>query len=118
MINSPDDSVRIYDDDSGWPTTPESQVSEHAYREAFLLSAREAAHWTSNEKDAIDRAWEERRLVCQQAEVLTPSAPYFGDPSLLGQQVVGRREHLVDASRTRIRVYCFEFVRQCWGGIA
>jgi hypothetical protein len=41
-------------------------------RDAFLLSAREAAHWTSIDQGAIDRAWEERRRVRSLAEVLLP----------------------------------------------
>lgn len=114
MNNLPDHLVRQYEDGPDWPTTDERQNAERAYRDAFLLSAREAAHWTSIDKDAINRAWEERRRARRLAEVLIPSATYFGDPRLPGQQVVYRRVHLVDASRTRGRVHGFEFVRQCW----
>ncbi|HMO94387.1 MAG TPA: AAA family ATPase [Pirellulaceae bacterium] len=114
LMNLPDDLVPFYDDGPDWPTTDERQQAERAYRDAFLLSAREAAHWTSIDKDAIDRAWEERRHVRQQAEVLIPSAIYFDEPHLESDQIVYRREHLIDASRTRGRVHGFEFVRQCW----
>lgn len=114
MTNLPDEFVRFYDDGPDWPNTDERQQAERAYRDAFLLSAREAAHWTSINKDAIDRAWEERRRVRQQAEVLFPSARLFDDPELDSDQVVYRRDHLIDASRTRGRVHGFEFVRQCW----
>lgn len=114
MPNIPDNLVPFYDDGPDWPQTPEQQAAERAYRDSFLLSAREAAHWKSIDKDAIDRAWEERRRVRALAEVLVPSSEYFGIADLDSQQIVYRREHLVNASRTRGRVHGFEFVRQCW----
>jgi len=56
MTNLPEDLVRFYEDGPTWPQTPEQQQAERAYRDAFLLSAREAAHWKSIDKGAIDRA--------------------------------------------------------------
>ena len=114
MTNLPEDLVRFYQDGPDWPQTPEQQDAERAYRDAFLLSAREAAHWTSIDQGAIDRAWEERRCTRLLAEVYVPSSQYFGIAGLNSQQVVYKREHLVEASRTRGRVHGFEFVRQCW----
>jgi putative DNA primase/helicase len=114
MPNLPEHLVRFYQDGPDWPQTPEQQDAERAYRDAFLLSAREAAHWKSIDKGAIDRAWEERRCARLLAEVHVPSSQYFGIAGLDSQQVVYKREHLVEASRTRGRVHGFEFVRQCW----
>jgi hypothetical protein len=68
----------------------------------------------SIDKGAIDRTWEERRRVRSLAEVLVPSSKYFGVAGLDSEQVAYKRQHLVDASRTRGRVHGFEFVRQCW----
>ena len=114
MLNLPEHLVRFYQDGPDWPQTPEQQDAERAYRDTFLLSAREAAHWKSIDKGAIDRAWEERRCARLLAEVHVPSSQYFGIAGLDSQQVVYKREHLVEASRTRGRVHGFEFVRQCW----
>ncbi|HAN99115.1 MAG TPA: hypothetical protein DCQ98_17535 [Planctomycetaceae bacterium] len=114
MWNGNDELVRLYDDGPDWPLTPERQAAERAYRDAFLLSARQAAHWKSIDQGAIDRAWEERRRVRARAEVLVPSSEVVGNPDLDGHHVFYRREHLVEASRTRGRVHGFEFVRQCW----
>lgn len=114
MTNLRNSLVRQYDDGPDWPTTDERQQAERAYRDAFLHSARQAAHWKSIDKEAIARAWEERRRVRRQAEVLISSADCYGNPNLTGQQVLYRRQHLVDASRTRGCVHGFEFVRQCW----
>ena len=55
-LNLPDDLVPFYDDGPDWPTTDEREQAERAYRDAFLQSAREAANWTSIDKDAIERA--------------------------------------------------------------
>ena len=114
MPNLPDSLVRFYDDGPDWPRTPERQDAERAYRDAFLQSVREAARWTTIDHAAINAAWEERRRARKQAEVRVPSAKYFGNTKLKSKQVAYKRDHLVEASRTRGRVHGFEFVRQCW----
>lgn len=118
MPNLPDSLVPFYDDGPDWPTTSERQEAERAYRDAFLHSTKDASSWTKIDYSAINSAWRQRVRVRKQAEVLVPSAEYFGAPELTSEQVAYKRDHLIAASRTRGRVHGFEFVRQCWEELA
>lgn len=114
MRHLPDSLVPWYDDGPDWPRTKERQLAEREYRDAFLNAVCEAAQWSEVDLEAIDRAWADRRRVRAQHEVIVPSAEYYGDDALHGEQVAYKREHVVAASRSRGRVHGFEFVRQCW----
>lgn len=113
MITTPAGHVRFYEDGPWFPKTPTQQAAEHAYREAFLRAAREAAHWTEIDEAAIERAWDERRRARARAEVLVPSSVVYNNPSLDSDQVLYVEGHEVEAGRTRGQVHGFEFVRQC-----
>lgn len=114
MTNLPDSLVTQYDDGPDWPRTPERQKAERVYRDAFLEAVREAACWATVDKKAIRHAWATRCRVRRKNEVLVPSAEYYGNDALDGQQVAYKREHVVPAARSRGRFHGFEFVRQCW----
>lgn len=113
------DSGRLYNDGPDLPTTPMLLAAERAYREAFLAGAREAARWDYPDTDELDTAWELRRRVRRQAEVVMSSAEYFDDPSfdeyeVPGQQVAYRPGHEVEASRARGRGQALEIATQFW----
>lgn len=112
-MNLPADHVRLYQDAVEWPDTPEKQVAERAYREAFLGAAREAARWQTFNEKAIDAAWAERKRARALAEVLIPSSVLFDRPGLDSEQIIYHAGHEAEAARTRGRVHGFEFVRQC-----
>ena len=113
MIHIPAGYTQFYEDGPWWPQTPTQQLAEHAYREAFLAAAREAAGWIKVDQAAIQRAWDERRQARERAEVLVPSSLVYEDPRLDSEQVLYVAGHEVAASATRGRVHGFEFVRQC-----
>ena len=83
---------------------PPQIEAEKAYREAFLDGARQAAVWDFPDVDAIERAWEERRAVRQQAEVFVEAT----------REVWYRPDHAITAARARGRVQALELARRDW----
>ena len=59
--NLPPNTVGFYNDGPDWPTTPVLMEAERAYRDAFLVAAREVAGWDTPDLTSIDEAWTARR---------------------------------------------------------
>ncbi|MFV0442165.1 MAG: AAA family ATPase [Planctomycetaceae bacterium] len=113
-INLPADTVQFYNDSGEPPKTPLLQQAEREYRDAYLAAAREVVTWDMPDPETIDEAWQERKRVRREAEILVPSSFMFGDPSMDSEQVVYRVGHEIEASRTRGRVQALELAKQYW----
>lgn len=114
---------RFYQDSCVWhdeQSAPEILASERAYRDAFLLAAREASQWPHLDTRAIDRAWQARRSARRAAEVRSPSADYFGITDRAERrryrsvQIAYRLGHRVDFSWRRGWHHGLELLRQGW----
>ncbi|MEQ8784808.1 MAG: AAA family ATPase [Pirellulaceae bacterium] len=114
MHHVPPNHVEFYNDTADWPQSQEQQAAERAYRDAFLVAAREAGQWERIDHVTLAKAWAERRQVRERAKILYPSAKMFGCPWMQSDQIIYREGHELEAARTRGRVHGFEFVRQCW----
>ena len=55
--------LRFYNDNFECATPPLLQAAERAYREAFVVAAREAARWDRFDEGALAARWAERRRV-------------------------------------------------------
>ncbi|MBM82292.1 MAG: hypothetical protein CMJ78_17130 [Planctomycetaceae bacterium] len=110
----PADTVQFYNDGPKRPLTGAQQVAESHYRQRFLAGAHEVIAWRTPDSNAINDAWGQRRRVRHAAEVHVPSSVLFGHPHLTGEQVVYRRGHEVEASRSRGRCQALEMARRQW----
>lgn len=110
----PADTVQFYNDGPDWPTTALLQEAERAYREAYAEGARDVAEWDMPDPEMIDEAWQERRRVRSDAELVVPSAVVFGEGPWRGEQIIYRADHEVAASRTRGRCHALELAKQLW----
>jgi hypothetical protein len=115
---------RFYDDGVWcrfWPAD-EAEVlqAERAFRDAFVETAHRVMAWRSVDKKAIAAAWQARQRAMRQAEVLIPSADYFGvtDPEkrrrLGGRQVAYQPGHRMEASWLRGIHHAMVYIEQCW----
>jgi hypothetical protein len=115
---------RFYDDGAWcrfWPAD-EAEVlqAERAFRDAFVETAHKILAWRSVDTKAIAAAWRARQRAMRRAEVLIPSADYFGviDPEkrrrLGGRQVAYQPGHRVEASRLRGIHHAMVYVEQGW----
>ena len=73
---------RFYNDTGDLPTTPLLAEAERAFRDAFLVGAREASEWDFPNVDAVEAAREAREEARCQAEVLVTSGEAFQRPFL------------------------------------
>ncbi len=110
----PPGTVQFYNDGPEAPRTPELQLAERHYRDAFLAGAREVVKWTLPNVFLIYRAWDERHSARSAAEVRVESSILYGHPHLESEQIVYRVGHEVAASRTRGRCQALEMANQLW----
>jgi putative DNA primase/helicase len=110
----PADTVRFYNDGPEAPQTPELQLAEWHYRQAFLAGAREVASWSVPNVFALAQIWDERAEARRAAEVRVASSILFGHPHLDSEQIVYRVGHEVAASQTRGRCQALEMAKQLW----
>jgi hypothetical protein len=115
---------RFYDDGAWcrfWPAD-EAEVlqAERAFRDAFVETAHKILASRSVDTKAIAAAWRARQRAMRQAEVLIPSADYFGvtDPEkrrrLRARQVAYQPGHRVEASRLRGIHHAMVYIEQGW----
>jgi len=97
----------FYRDGPTWPHEPGRDAIEHAYRNAFLGAAREAALWRELNDGQVKAAWTERHKARKDGRIILPDGVYGYE-----------RGHEVEAARTRGRVQALEFARECWENLA
>jgi hypothetical protein len=110
----PANTVRFYNDGPEAPQTPELQLAEWHYRQAFLAGAREVAGWSVPNVFSLAQIWDEREAARLAAEERVPSSILFGHPHLASEQIVYRVGHEIAASRTRGRCQALEMAKQLW----
>ena len=82
----------IYNDGADHPTTPEKLAAERAFRQAFLIAARETTKLTGSDESASVEATFKRVQAKRRAEVDVGNGRFMD-----------RVGHEVAASRTRPR---------------
>jgi hypothetical protein len=78
------------------------RTAERVYRDNFLAGAKTVAQWASPDIEAIESAWQARRLARERAEIL------------VGTQIVYRAGHEIEAAKTRGFCHALEFAVQAW----
>ncbi|MAG94353.1 MAG: hypothetical protein CMJ48_11460, partial [Planctomycetaceae bacterium] len=91
----------LYIDGADHPTTPEKLAAEHAYRQAFLVAARETTKLTRSDESTSIEAMFQRAHAKRRAEIDVGNGRFMY-----------RVGHEVAASRTRGRHHAYSFASQ------
>jgi hypothetical protein len=116
---------RSYDDGACYVGLPYDQAeaaeAERAFRDAFVATAHLVGReWRAVDTKAIEASCQARQQALRQAEVLIPSADYFGvtDPEqrerFSAEQIAYQPGHRVEASRLRGIHHAMVYVEQAW----
>ncbi len=114
LLTLPSDTVRLYNDGPEPPQTPELQLAEWTYRNAFVTAAREVAGWSLPNVFTISEARDARESARIAAEVCVPSSVLFSHPTLESEQIVYHAGHEVEAARTRGRCQALAMAECLW----